>query len=87
MRVFLRILKENTKNHSSGKIENCIELLRFGGGSNPDRRTCNWGYRFLRFCHLSLLLSVSGIIRKYEENPKDHIRVLWAIGQSLIYNS
>jgi hypothetical protein len=30
MRVFLQILKENTKNHSSGKMGNYIELLRCG---------------------------------------------------------
>jgi hypothetical protein len=28
MRVFLQILRENMKNHSSGKMGNCIELVR-----------------------------------------------------------
>jgi hypothetical protein len=44
MKVFLQILKENTRNHSSGKMGNFIERLG-GSSSNPDARTLKLGYR------------------------------------------
>jgi hypothetical protein len=56
MKVFLQILKENTRNHSSGKMGNFIERLG-GGGSNLDARTLKLGYSYLSFCNPSLLIS------------------------------
>jgi hypothetical protein len=57
MKVFLQILKENTRNPSSGKTGNCIERLG-GFGSNPDARTLKLGYSYLAKCHPSLLISL-----------------------------
>ena len=53
------------------KMGNYIELLRCGGGSNPDRRTYNWGYSYLRFCHSSLYIICFGYHHEYiKKTPK-----------------